>query len=356
MSRNLVLVTGGAGYIGSHCALALLESGRDIVIFDNLELGHIETIETLREISATTKGKLRDFIQGDLNNQDEIGKVFEDNKEIAAVMHFAAYSQVAESVRNPGKYYRNNIGGTLNLLDAMRSHGIDKIVFSSTAATYGEPQYTPIDEGHPQVPVNPYGKSKLMVESIMDDYDRAYGIRSVRLRYFNAAGADTKARIGEWHELETHLIPNILKAAGNSKKVFQLYGTDYDTRDGTCVRDYIHVEDLAKAHLKALEYLETGQGTVAFNLGTNDGSTVREVFAVCEQVTGQKIPLEERGRRAGDPAVLIADNSKSCAVLGWLPTKALLEVVESAWKWEQRQSKKNATICKMGNLNRTYKL
>lgn len=360
MSKGLVLVTGGAGYIGSHCALALLEAGRDIIIFDSLELGHIETIDTLENISRETKGKLKAFIQGDLNSQDQIDSAVEDNPGITAVIHFAAYSQVAESVRDPGKYYRNNIGGTLNLLDAMRNHGISRIVFSSTAATYGEPKYTPIDEEHPQDPVNPYGRSKLIVETIMDDYDRAYGIKSVRLRYFNAAGADSKARIGEWHEPETHLIPNILKAAeqedkenskdkkqtGQNKKAFQLYGTDYDTRDGTCVRDYIHVEDLAQAHLKALEYLEADNPTAAFNLGTNDGSTVREVFAVCEQVTGQKIPVEEKPRRPGDPAVLIADNRKAKATLGWIPEKTLTEAVESAWGWEtvqrNRKSKKKS--------------
>ncbi len=334
----LILVTGGAGYIGSHCALALLEAGRDIIIFDSLELGHIETVNTLGKISETTKGKLKGFIQGDLNSQEDISRAVEDNPGITAVMHFAAYSQVAESVKDPGKYYRNNIGGTLNLLDAMRTHGINKIVFSSTAATYGEPQYIPIDEGHPQIPVNPYGRSKLIVETIMDDYDQAYGIKSVRLRYFNAAGADSQARIGEWHEPETHLIPNILKAAGNTSKVFQLYGTDYDTRDGTCVRDYIHVEDLAQAHLKALEYLEAGGGTSAFNLGTNDGNTVREVFAVCEQVTGQAIPLKEQPRRPGDPAVLIADNTKVRTTLSWTPEKTLTEAVQSAWGWERNRT------------------
>ena len=336
-----ILVTGGAGYIGSHCALALLEAGRDIVILDSLELGHQETNDTLKEISTTTKGRLRAFIKGDLNRREDIEAVLNQNMDITAVLHFAAYSQVAESVRDPGKYYRNNIAGTLNLLDAMRSRQINKIVFSSTAATYGEPQYTPIDEDHPQEPVNPYGKSKLMVEAIMDDYDRAYGIRSVRLRYFNAAGADTEARIGEWHEPETHLIPNILKAAkpktGKEKqKTFQLYGTDYATRDGTCVRDYIHVEDLAQAHLRALEYLEQNNPTTALNLGTNDGSTVREVFAVCEQVTGQEIPVTEQPRRAGDPAILIADNTKAKQTLDWTPEKTLTEAVESAWGWEAR--------------------
>lgn len=338
--NGIILVTGGAGYIGSHCALALLEAGRDIVIFDNLELGHQETIDTLGQVSQKTKGKLKAFIKGDLNQRTDIEDVFGQHKDIAAVLHFAAYSQVAESVRDPGKYYRNNIGGTLNLLDAMRKHGVDKIVFSSTAATYGEPKYTPIDEKHPQAPVNPYGTSKLMVETIMDDYDRAYGIRSVRLRYFNAAGADSKSRIGEWHEPETHLIPNILKAAGDSSKVFQLFGTDYDTRDGTCIRDYIHIEDLADAHVKALEYLEAGKGTAAFNLGTNDGSTVREVFAICEKITGQTIPLDEKPRRLGDPAVLIADNAKAKTVLSWMPEKSLADSVKSAWGWEKNRNNK----------------
>lgn len=340
-----ILVTGGAGYIGSHCALALLEAGRDIIIFDSLELGHIETIKTLRQISQTTQGSLKAFVKGNLLNQEEINRTLEENRDITAVLHFAAYSQVAESVRDPGKYYRNNIVGTLNLLDAMRNHNIHRIVFSSTAATYGEPQYTPIDENHPQVPVNPYGKSKQIVETIMDDYGKAYGLRSVRLRYFNATGADSKARIGEWHEPETHLIPNILKAAKSDtartskeeQKVFQLYGTDYDTRDGTCVRDYIHVEDLAQAHIRALEYLEKNSPTTAINLGTNEGSTVREVFAVCERVTGQAIPVEEKPRRPGDPAILIADNTKAKTTLNWTPEKTLTEAVQSAWGWEKKK-------------------
>ncbi|MBS7327991.1 MAG: UDP-glucose 4-epimerase GalE [Oxalobacter sp.] len=346
--EGAILVTGGAGYIGSHCALALLEAGRDIVILDSLELGHRETVETIRAVGKTTHGRLKGFFIGDLNRRADIEAVLNQNMDITAVIHFAAYSQVAESVRDPGKYYRNNIVGSLNLLDAMRSHGINRIVFSSTAATYGEPQYTPIDEEHPKNPVNPYGMSKHIVETIMDDYDRAYGIKSVRLRYFNAAGADSKARIGEWHEPETHLIPNILKAAKPSKKegkgrdteqkIFQLYGTDYDTRDGTCVRDYIHVEDLAQAHIRALEYLEQDNPTTAFNLGTNDGSTVREVFAVCEQVTGQTIPLKEQPRRPGDPAVLIADNIRAKNTLSWTPEKTLIEAVQSAWGWEKNRT------------------
>ncbi len=340
--KGTILITGGAGYIGSHCALALLEAGRNIILFDSLELGHQKTIDTLTHISKTTKGKLKAFIKGNLLNPEDIEQTLKENPDITAVIHFAAYSQVAESVKNPGKYYRNNIVGTLNLLDAMTHHGICQIVFSSTAATYGEPQYSPIDEKHPQNPVNPYGMSKLTVEHIMDDYDKAYGIKSVRLRYFNAAGADTKTRIGEWHQPETHLIPNILKAAVQQtqatklteKKAFQLYGTDYDTKDGTCIRDYIHVEDLAKAHLKALEYLEQGQPTTAFNLGTNYGNTVKEVFAVCEQITQQSIPIQYQARRAGDPAILIADNRKAKEQLNWTPEKTLTDAVKSAWKWE----------------------
>ena len=235
----MILITGGAGYIGSHVALALLEMGKDVIIFDSLELGHIEIIDILNKY-----GNLK-FIQGNLKNIDDIRGVFLVNK-IESVVHFAAYSQVGESVKNPQKYYYNNVYGTLNLLNAMLEFNVKKIVFSSTAATYGEPDYVPIDENHSQNPINAYGNSKLMVERIMDDYDKAYGLRSVRLRYFNVAGADSKARIGEWHEPETHLIPNILKA--DSKKSFKMFGDDYETPDGTCVRDYINVEDLAQAH------------------------------------------------------------------------------------------------------------
>ena len=298
----MILITGGAGYIGSHLAMALLESGNDIVIFDSLELGHIEIINILKKY-----GNVK-FIQGNLKNIDDIRGVFLVNK-IDSVVHFAAYSQVAESVNNPQKYYYNNVYGTLNLLNAMKEFGVNNIVFSSTAATYGEPEYVPIDENHPQRPINAYGNSKLMVERIMDDYDRAYGIKSVRLRYFNVAGADSKARIGEWHEPETHLIPNILKADEN--KTFKMFGTDYDTPDGTCVRDYINVEDLANAHIKALEYLNRGGKTDYFNLGTGQGDSVKDVFNACEDVLGRKVPLEICPRRAGDPAKLIADNKKA---------------------------------------------
>ena len=327
----MILVTGGAGYIGSHLVMALLEQGKDVIVFDSLELGHIEIIETLEKY-----GNLK-FIKGNLKNLDEIRGVFMSNKDIEAVVHFAAYSLVEESVKNPQKYYYNNVYGTLNLLNAMMEFGVNKIVFSSTAATYGEPEYVPIDENHPQRPINPYGMSKLMVEKIMDDYDKAYGLRSVRLRYFNVAGADSKTRIGEWHVNETHLIPNVLKAT--SEKTFKLFGTDYDTKDGTCVRDYINVEDLAKAHILALEYLKNGGKTNFFNLGTKDGNSVKEVFSACEKVKGSSIPLEYYPRRAGDPASLVADNSKANEVLNWSPENNLEYSIKTAYEWEKTLNK-----------------
>ena len=322
----MILVTGGAGYIGSHLVMALLEKGEDVIVFDSLELGHAETIETLKKY-----GNLK-FVKGNLKNLDEIRGAFLVNK-IDSVVHFAAYSQVAESVKNPQKYYYNNVYGTLNLLNAMLEFGVKKIVFSSTAATYGEPVYTPIDEKHPQQPINPYGNSKLMVERILDDYDKAYGLKSVRLRYFNVAGADSKARIGEWHEPETHLIPNVLKA--KEDKVFKMFGTDYDTKDGTCVRDYINVEDLAQAHIKALEYLNDGGKTNFFNLGTTEGNSVKEVFTACEEVKGTTIPLEICPRRGGDPATLVADNKKAKEILGWIPQHDLKDCIKSAYEWEK---------------------
>ncbi len=331
----MILVTGGAGYIGSHNVIALIDAGYDVVIFDNLELGHIETVETLKTVQ--TKGKVVAFIKGDLQKPQDINAVFERYK-IDAVVHFAAYSQVAESVKNPRKYYYNNVYGTLNLLDAMLEHDVKKIVFSSTAATYGEPEYVPIDEKHPQIPVNTYGKTKLMIESIMDDYDNAYGLKSVRLRYFNVAGADSQNRVGEWHEPETHLIPNILKSTFSGGKTFQMFGDDYPTKDGTCVRDYINVEDLAKAHVLALKYLSNGGETNYFNLGTTEGSSVKEVFSSCEAVTGKKIPLEVKSRREGDPAKLIADNNKAKKELGWIPEKSLVESIKTAYCWEKNLS------------------
>lgn len=324
----MILVTGGAGYIGSHCVLELLKSGNEVVVFDNFITGHAETIETLSKF-----GKL-EFVKGDLQNLDDIKSVFEQYK-IDAVMHFAAFSQVGESVKDPQKYYYNNVYGTLNLLNAMISAGVKKIVFSSTAATYGEPEYVPIDENHPQNPINPYGSSKLMVEKIMDDYDKAYGLKSVRLRYFNVAGADPDCNIGENHSIETHLIPNILNSTFNSGKVFEMYGQDYDTKDGTCVRDYINIEDLVSAHMLALKYLDDKNETNFFNLGTTDGNSVKEVFEVCEKVTGKNIPVKKMPRREGDPATLIADNKKAKKILGWNPRRTLQDSVQTAYKWAQ---------------------
>lgn len=335
----MILVTGGAGYIGSHTTIALLNAGYDVVIFDNLELGHSEIIETLKNIQ--TKGSVVDFIQGDLKNLNDIKSVFERHKDIQAVVHFAAYSQVGESVKNPQKYYYNNVFGTLNLLNAMMEFDVKNIVFSSTAATYGNAVYTPIDEKHPQIPINPYGKSKLMIENIMDDYDKAYGLKSVRLRYFNVAGADSSTRVGEWHNPETHLIPNILKSTFSGGKTFEMYGQDYETKDGTCVRDYINVEDLADAHVLALKYLENGGITNFFNLGTQEGNSVREVFASCERVTEKNIPVKEMPRRDGDPAILVADNKKAKELLKWSPERTLEHSIKTAFDWEKTFNKVN---------------
>ena len=336
----MFLITGGAGYIGSHCVLKLLQEGQEVVIFDNLSTGHIETINQLKSLDL--RGEIVDFIQGDLKNPSDINKVFE-KYNIDAVVHFAAFSQVGESVVNPSKYFQNNVSGSLNLLDAMIAHGVKRIVFSSTAATYGEPKYTPIDEKHPQTPINPYGETKLMVEKIMDNFDKAYGLKSVRLRYFNVVGADENSQIGEWHEPETHLVPNILKSAVNFEKTFYMFGDDYATKDGTCVRDYIDVNDLISAHILALKYLLNGGETTFFNLGTKSGYTVKEVFKACENICGKNISLEVKPRREGDPAILVADNEKALNLLGWKPSRTLLDSVKSAWDWERKLSK----ICKL---------
>ena len=323
-----ILVTGGAGYIGSHCVLALLNQKYRVVIFDNLSTGHIETVNTLEKY-----GEVK-FFKGDLLCLSALEEVFE-KENIDAVVHFAAFSLVGESVKDPQKYYINNVCGTLNLLKVMLDNNVKQIVFSSTAATYGEPVYTPIDEKHPQNPINTYGQTKLMIEKIMDDYDKAYGLKSVRLRYFNVAGADSENRSGEWHNPETHLIPNILKSTFSGGKTFEMYGTDYNTKDGTCVRDYINVEDLAQAHVLALKYLANGGQTDYFNLGTNEGNTVKEVFKTCEEITRKEIPVDICPRREGDPAILVADNSKAKEILKWNPARTLKYSIETAYNWEQ---------------------
>lgn len=323
----MILITGGAGYIGSHTVINFINAGYDIVIFDNLETGHIETVKTLQTLGNVV------FEHGDLRNAEDLEKVF-SKYEIEAVIHFAAYSLVGESVSSPAKYYRNNSFGTLNLLDTMVKHNVKKIVFSSTCATYGEPEYTPIDEKHAQNPINPYGMSKLFIEKMMNDYDNAYGLKSIKLRYFNVAGADSECRIGEWHDVETHLIPNILKSVLYKGQTFKIFGNDYPTPDGTCIRDYVNVEDLAKAHWLAVEYLNKENKSDVFNIGTETGDSVQKVFEVCEKVVNKKIPVEVVERRAGDPAILYANSTKAKSVLGWYPEKTLYDSVLSAYNWE----------------------
>lgn len=316
-----ILICGGAGYIGSHANKMLSRMGYETVVFDNLVYGHREVV------------KWGSFVEGDLKNPVEIEAVFE-RIPIDAVMHFAAYAYVGESVVDPEKYYFNNVACTLNLLHAMRKHGCDKIIFSSTCATYGEPEKVPITEEIPQKPINPYGASKLMVERILADYGAAYGLRSVALRYFNAAGADPEGEIGEDHNPETHLIPLVLDAASGKRPDIKVFGTDYPTRDGSCIRDYIHVEDLASAHVLALKYLQAGGASERFNLGNEHGTSVLEVIEAVRKVTGKDFAVTLTDRRPGDPAVLVGSSEKAKKVLGWSPRYAEIEmIVEHAWGW-----------------------
>ena len=324
----MILITGGAGYIGSHTTLNFLNNGYDIVVFDSLENGHIETIKTLQSL-----GDIK-FVQGNLKNIQDLENLF-NTYEIDTVIHFAGFIQVEESVKNPSKYYTNNIIGTLNLLDTMIKHNVKKIVFSSSAAVYGEPLYTPIDEKHQKLPLNAYGKTKAMTEDILDDYDRAYGLKSICLRYFNVAGADSDIRIGEWHEPETHLIPNIIKSIFEESKVFKIFGTDYNTKDGTCIRDYVNVEDLAEAHRLAYQYLKENNVSNKFNLGTEQGNSVKEVFDTVEQITGKNIRVETHQRRDGDAAILLANAEKAKTILGWIPTRTLEDSIRTAYLWEK---------------------
>jgi UDP-arabinose 4-epimerase len=323
-SQTAILVTGGAGYIGAHACKALARAGYLPVTYDNLVYGHP---------AAVKWGPLE---EGHINDQRRLEAVMHQYRP-AAVMHFAAYAYVGESVADPAKYYQNNAGGTLVLLDAMRTCKIDKIIFSSTCATYGIPEQIPIPEDHPQNPINPYGRSKLIIEWILQDFAIAYGLKYVSLRYFNAAGADPDAEIGEKHDPETHLIPLALDAALGKRDQLVIFGTDYDTPDGTCIRDYIHVSDLAKAHLLALRYLNDGGPSDVFNLGNGNGFSVRNVVAAAMQVTGRRIPCLESERRAGDPAVLIGSSEKIKNILGWKAIHNDLEViVGTAWQWHQK--------------------
>jgi UDP-glucose 4-epimerase len=327
-SAGTILVTGGAGYIGTHAVLALKQAGYDVLVLDNLVYGHRELVTDVLKVN---------LIEGDLSDRALLDKVF-STYSIQAVMHFAAYAYVGESVTDPAKYYRNNVMATLTLLEAMLTAGVKRLVFSSTCASYGNPQILPIPEAHPQQPINPYGRSKLMVETILSDFDHAYDFRSVRFRYFNAAGADPSGRLGEDHDPETHLIPLVLQTALGKRSHISVFGTDYDTPDGTCIRDYIHVTDLAEAHVLGLDYLLKGGQTEVFNLGNGNGFSVQEVITAAEKVTGKPIPVVHTERRPGDPASLIGSAVKAREILNWQPKYAELEVILShAWQWHQQR-------------------
>ena len=323
-----VLVTGGAGYIGSHAVLALQQAGYNVIVLDNLVYGHRELVENVLKT---------ELIVGDTGDRTLMDDIFA-SRDIAAVMHFAAYAYVGESVTEPAKYYRNNVVGTLTLLEAMAAAKINKFVFSSTCATYGVPQQVPIPEDHPQSPINPYGMTKLMVEKILADFDPAYGLKSVSFRYFNAAGADPEGRLGEDHNPETHLIPLVLMAAMGKREHITVFGTDYPTADGTCIRDYIHVTDLATAHVLGLDYLMQGGNSAKFNLGNGNGFSVKEVIEAARQVTGREIKVVEADRRPGDPPALVGSSDRARQILGWNPQYAdLHQILAHAWNWHQKR-------------------
>ncbi|GAB4349671.1 MAG: UDP-glucose 4-epimerase GalE [Cyanophyceae cyanobacterium] len=327
-SQPTILVTGGAGYIGSHAVLALQKAGYGVVVLDSLEYGHRSSVEDVLKA---------ELVVGHTTDRPLLDKLFATH-DIAAVMHFAAYIAVGESVQDPARYYHNNVVGTLTLLEAMLEAKIDRFVFSSTAATYGVPQTDAIAEDHPQIPINPYGESKLMVERMLRDFDAAYGLKSVIFRYFNAAGADPSGAIGEDHTPETHLIPLILFAALGKREKITIFGTDYNTPDGTCIRDYVHVNDLASAHVLGLEYLLNGGPSDAFNLGNGSGFSVREAIETARRVTGAKIEVLECDRRPGDPPILVSSSDKVREVLGWQPTYPELDaIVAHAWHWHQKR-------------------
>jgi UDP-arabinose 4-epimerase len=320
-----ILVTGGAGYIGSHACKALAHAGYRPIAYDNLSRGHREAV------------RWGPLVEGDIAEDSRLGAAIEQY-QVAAIMHFAAYAYVGESVSDPALYYRNNLAGTLAMLETARQTGIRHMVFSSTCATYGTPEILPIRETTPQCPVNPYGETKLAIERVLHWYGEAYGLRSVSLRYFNAAGADREGEIGEDHDPETHLVPLVLQAALGQRPAIEVYGTDYPTPDGTAIRDYIHVDDLADAHLRALERLLTKGDTVALNLGTGIGHSVREVIATAERVCACNIPVRAAPRRPGDPAALIADPSLATELLGWHARHSSLEtIIRTAFAWHARQ-------------------
>lgn len=320
-----VLVVGGAGYIGSHMVWVLRQRGAHVVVLDDLSSGHADAVLDAELVVAK------------MDDKAVLERLFKEHA-FDAVMHFASFIQVGESMSQPSMYYLNNVADTLVLLDTMRDHGVGRFIFSSTAAVFGQPTYTPLDEDHPHQPINPYGWSKSIVEHVLSEYSRSYGIRAVSLRYFNAAGAHPDGILGERHPVETHLIPLVLQVATGQREFISVMGTDYDTPDGTCVRDYVHVMDLADAHDRALRYLADGGGTTAFNLGNGSGYSVAEVIEACRTVTGKPIEVRYAPRRAGDPAVLVADARRARELLGWQPHWAsLASIVQTAWLFEQRR-------------------
>ncbi|OWV66959.1 UDP-glucose 4-epimerase [Rhizobium sp. R634] len=325
MAGETVLVVGGAGYIGSHTCLDLANKGYKPVVFDNFSNGHREFV------------KWGPAEEGDIRDRARLDEVLAEHKP-AAILHFAALIEVGESVKDPVSFYENNVIGTLTLLSAAQAAGINAFVFSSTCATYGLPQSVPLDETHRQVPINPYGRTKYIVEQALADYDQYKSLRSVVLRYFNAAGADFEGRIGEWHQPETHAIPLAIDAALGRRQGFKVFGSDYETRDGTCVRDYIHVLDLADAHVRAVEYLLNGGESVALNLGTGTGTTVKELLGAIEDVSNRPFPVEYIGRREGDSHTLVANNDKARDVLGWVPQYDLSQIIRSAWDWHAKSN------------------
>jgi UDP-glucose 4-epimerase len=323
-----ILVTGGAGYIGSHTVLALKQAGFNVIILDNLVYGHRDLVEKVLQV---------ELVVGDTGDRSLLDDLFRQ-RDIAAVMHFSAYAYVGESVSDPAKYYHNNVIGTLTLLEAMLAASVKKFVFSSTCATYGVPQVVPITEDHPQNPINPYGATKLMVERILADFDVAYDFKSVRFRYFNAAGAHPNGLLGEDHNPETHLIPLVLQTALGKRESISVFGTDYPTPDGTCIRDYIHVCDLADAHILGLEYLLKGGNSEVFNLGNGNGFSVKEVIETAKIVTGKDIKVVECDRRPGDPPALIGSGEKARKILHWQPQySSLKDIIIHAWEWHQKR-------------------